>query len=220
MPLRHRLDVAVLFLLLAVFGATLGVYAFGGDFFWRVYAAEDGIVEYGTAVFLLLASLVLVANSTVFLRHGRRGAAVLTVLYGLLFFFAAGEEVSWGQRIFGWASGDFFEQNNYQDETNLHNLTVAGIDLSKTLFGPVLTLVILLYLVVLPIGYARLACVRRLADRFAVPVPRPRHAVLALLASLLIAAIDVARKWEVYELIFAMLATSIFLRPGNRDKTV
>jgi hypothetical protein len=34
----------------------------------------------------------------------------------------AGEEISWGQRIFGWATPDFFRENNIQGETNFHNM--------------------------------------------------------------------------------------------------
>jgi hypothetical protein len=42
----------------------------------------------------------------------------------LLFFFGAGEEISWGQRIFGFKTPASLSQVNKQDELNLHNLTV------------------------------------------------------------------------------------------------
>lgn len=42
----------------------------------------------------------------------------------LLFFFGAGEEISWGQRIFGFKTPAPLAQVNKQDELNLHNLTV------------------------------------------------------------------------------------------------
>lgn len=38
---------------------------------------------------------------------------------GLLILF--GEEVSWGQRVFGWESFGIFEKYNYQKETTVHN---------------------------------------------------------------------------------------------------
>jgi len=41
----------------------------------------------------------------------------------LLFFFGAGEEISWGQRIFGFKTPEPLAQVNKQDELNLHNLT-------------------------------------------------------------------------------------------------
>lgn len=42
----------------------------------------------------------------------------------LLFFFGAGEEISWGQRIFGFHTPEPLAQVNKQDEMNLHNLSV------------------------------------------------------------------------------------------------
>ena len=42
----------------------------------------------------------------------------------LLFFFGAGEEISWGQRIFGFKTPEPLAQVNKQDELNLHNLSV------------------------------------------------------------------------------------------------
>jgi hypothetical protein len=146
-------------------------------------------------------------------------AAACSIFYGLLFFLGAGEEVSWGQRIFGWESGEFFMENNKQMETNFHNLVVGDLHLAKTLFGSVLTTVILLYLVALPLLYPRVGFIKRLADRFAIPVPGVRHTVLALLASIVIAIMDQNRKWEVYELIFSLLMLSIILLPQNHEKT-
>ena len=43
---------------------------------------------------------------------------------GLFFFFIAGEEVSWGQRIFNIATPESIAEVNAQQETNLHNLAI------------------------------------------------------------------------------------------------
>jgi hypothetical protein len=40
-----------------------------------------------------------------------------------LFFFGAGEEISWGQRIFGFGTPQALSQVNKQEEFNLHNLS-------------------------------------------------------------------------------------------------
>jgi hypothetical protein len=209
--------------LMAAIGLTLIVtviLAFASpDYFVSHFAAEDKLVEYATALFLLVASGVLGTHALSLWRGGRRGAAALTVLYALLFFAAAGEEVSWGQRIIGWESGEFFIQHNKQDETNLHNLMVGDVHLTKSLFGPVLTVLVLLYLVGLPLVYPRGGRIAALADRMAVPVPWLRHGIIALIASIIIALLPAGRKWEVYELIFSLLMVSIFILPQNRDKT-
>ena len=216
--MTQTLEKSVMALIVATLVATVVIYAWDRVFFTMVFAAEDGPVETATALFLLIASLVLGKHALALSAKGRRGAAGLTLFYALLFFLAAGEEISWGQRIIGWESGEFFQENNQQVETNVHNLVVFGSQLTKTLFGPVLTAIILVYLVVLPLLYVRTDWVQRLSDRFVVPVPWLKHGIIALSASILIALIDVDCKWEVYELVFSLIVVSIFLLPQNRDK--
>jgi len=218
MSTLHTVNAALMATITAVLGASVVIYLWDAEYFTLVWAAEDNAVEYGTALFLFIASVVLALHARSLGGKGRRGAMVLTAIYALMFFLAAGEEISWGQRIFGWESGEFFQENNKQFETNFHNLVVGDFHLAKTLFGPILTLCILLYLVALPWAFRRFAGVAALANRFAVPVPWLRHAAVALVASLIIAVIDVSRKWEVYELVFALISVSIFILPQNRDK--
>lgn len=186
--------------------------------FSAAFALEDGPVEWGTAIALFLAAIVLFRNSAVLLRRLGPLAGLLTLFYGTLFVFGAGEEISWGQRIFNWESSEYFLDKNFQQETNLHNLVVGEKQLTKTLFGPILTLVLLLYLVVLPLLYPRLAWLRTITRVLHVPVPGLRHACWALGASLVIAALAMDRKWEVYEFVFGLLAISIFLSPQNSDE--
>ena len=49
-------------------------------------------------------------------------AMATAILVALVLFVMAGEELSWGQRIFGWATPELFTNINEQSETNLHNL--------------------------------------------------------------------------------------------------
>ena len=218
MTVLQQIDRALMALIAAVLAASVVIYYVNPTYFWSTFAAEDKLVEYGTALFLLVTAGILALNARGLAGRGLRLATVLTLLYALMFFLAAGEEVSWGQRIIGWESGEFFQQHNKQAETNLHNLMIGDVHLTKTLFGPILTACILLYLVVLPLLYTRSTRIAALADRLAVPVPWLRHGIIALVASGIIAMIDVQRKWEVYELVFSLLMVSIVLLPQNRDK--
>lgn len=219
MTFLRKCDIALMAIIIATLILTVIMAQMAPDYFPRVFAAEDGPVEYATALFLLVACGVLATHAASLWAKGRRGAALLTVFYALLFFLAAGEEISWGQRLIGWESGEFFQQHNKQNETNLHNLMVGDVHLTKSLFGPVLTIVILLYLVALPLIYPKGGRIAQLADAMAVPVPWLHHGAIALVASLVIAFLDVGRKYEVYELIFSLLVVSIFLLPQNRSKT-
>ncbi len=215
----ETIDRLLMALIAATLMASVVIAVVNPSYFHMVFAAEDRLVENGTALFLLFASLVLARNALSLRRRGLSLAMLLTGFYALLFFFASGEEISWGQRIFGWQSGDFFAENNYQGETNLHNLMVGDLRLARAVFGGPLTIVILLYLVIFPLLYPRVPLIRAVADHLAAPVPGMRHAVFAVLGSVIIGLLDVPRKWEVYELIFAIMATSTFLLPQNPDKT-
>ncbi len=44
-------------------------------------------------------------------------------LAALCCFYVAGEEVSWGQHLWDWATPEFWAQVNDQQETNLHNVS-------------------------------------------------------------------------------------------------
>lgn len=84
------------------------------------WTREDGPIEWvGFASFLAASTLAFWAAWH--LRPDRR-PAVATAVLGAVLFFAAGEEISWGQRIFEVDTPDVLVDGNQQDELNLHNL--------------------------------------------------------------------------------------------------
>ena len=89
---------------------------------YRALMREDNLVEWLTVVWLLLAALTLLATA-------RRERSVhlrwLWLLGGVALLFGAGEEISWGQRIFGLATPDFLLALNAQNELNVHNINVG-----------------------------------------------------------------------------------------------
>lgn len=91
-------------------------------------AREDGVIESLGALFFFVASVafaVAFARSSGHGNHLWRFQTRRNVIYlflALLFFFGAGEEISWGQRIFGWHTPEGIAEINAQGETNLHNL--------------------------------------------------------------------------------------------------
>lgn len=183
------------------------------------FGVEDGPVEYGTAICLFLSCLILAWQTIRLARQGRLGGAAWLALYSAAFLFGSGEEISWGQRIIGWETTGYFAEHNVQNETTLHNLAFGGEQLAKTLFGRLLTIAILLYLVVLPLLYSRVTCVAKITDTIMLPLPSPRHGVIAVAASLVIAIFaTVPRKWEAYEFIFSLISMSIFLAPANAHR--
>lgn len=96
-------------------------------------ALEDGPVEYLSALLLLVSSFIMAINGIRIFT--RQPSATRTPLYlfiiAAIFFVMAGEEVSWGQRIFEISSNDFFLEYNWQGEMNVHNLHT---DIANLLF--------------------------------------------------------------------------------------
>lgn len=184
------------------------------NYFTYTFTIEDGPIENASALMLFASSVLLVINSRR-LKSPSKTAITFTLIYALMFFFVAGEEISWGQRIFNWETTEFFSENNYQNETNLHNLVIGDMHLATSIFAAPISLVILCYLCILPLLHGRFNALDRLITKMAIPVPRLSHGALALVASVVVGLISVGRNWEVYEFIFALLSFSIFLNPKN-----
>lgn len=55
--------------------------------------------------------------------------------YGALFFFGFGEEISWGQRIYGLETPASIAAVNEQQELNIHNLSLFNFINTTTLFA-------------------------------------------------------------------------------------
>ncbi|MCA0921322.1 hypothetical protein [Pseudooceanicola nanhaiensis] len=216
MPRNHPLLLALLALFVVGHVISIGVALYDPALYPVAVGQEDGPLEYLTAVFLFLAGLVLFRRAAQLRGHLPLYTVALTVLYGAMYVFVAGEEISWGQRIFGWSSGEYFVENNFQAETNFHNLVVGDHHLASTLFGNWLTPVLLLYLLVLPLLWPRAKWVQGFVRALAVPVPAPREAFLAVAASVIVLSLDfVYRNFELYEFAFSIISLMIFLSPWN-----
>ena len=80
---------------------------------------EDNWTENLTAVWFLLSGFLLFAAALMERSFFRR---CVYVLGGMAMVFVTGEEISWGQRIFGFATPDFLMLMNQQKEFNVHNI--------------------------------------------------------------------------------------------------
>ena len=93
-------------------------------------ASEDSLIEDLGAAFLLVAfSFLLLAyikssGTTNCFFGARTKRNVWLLLLALLMLVCLGEEISWGQRLFGWNTPSGFKPLNAQQETNLHNLWI------------------------------------------------------------------------------------------------
>ena len=86
---------------------------------YSIILCEDNWIEYGTAVFYLIAGLLL---SIVSFRYGNRSQKIIWILLALTAFFIAGEEISWGRRIIKFSIPYYLKKINYQNEFSIHNI--------------------------------------------------------------------------------------------------
>jgi hypothetical protein len=98
-----------------------GVGLAAPEWFPTAWSREDGVVEYAGFACFLLGS-VLAWTAAIRYRHAGRRWVVGTVALGAVLFVAAGEEISWGQRLLDLETPDVLVDGNVQDELNLHNI--------------------------------------------------------------------------------------------------
>lgn len=177
-------------------------------------AAEDGLFEWATALFLLIGAFMCARR--VRLPNKARIFAVISAIGALVLVFGAGEEVSWGQRVFGWASGEFWVENNEQAETNLHNLVVGDVKLNKVFFGVTLTLLFVLYFALLPILHFRHSGIAAWADRWGVPVPHWHHGAAFVVSLVVMSLVPTGRSAELGEFALGLLLAAVVLSPANK----
>ncbi len=133
------------FPLLVVLFPFFWVGAVGND---RLLKGEAGIIENMTVLFLVVAigfciSAIRLANRQ----------QLSSLLKGWLFIMILGsayfalEEISYGQHMFGWGTGEAWKELNDQDETNLHNVHAIFDQVPRA----ILTLGILIGGVMLPL---------------------------------------------------------------------
>ena len=97
------------------------LYEFTPVFHANFVRGEDKLVEWITFAGFLSASIF---SFCIFRFHKNMSkfAKLYICMLGLFFFVCAGEEISWGQRQFGYKTPDNIESINEQDEFNLHNI--------------------------------------------------------------------------------------------------
>ena len=100
---------------------------------YRTVVKEDGLVEYLTCINYFIAFVVGLVIANNFRKQKIKFLFVLYLLFSLCLLFAAGEEISWGQRLFKIRPPDFFLENSIQYEFNLHNLKQIH-DLNNRIF--------------------------------------------------------------------------------------
>jgi hypothetical protein len=85
--------------------------------------SENGALE--MIHFLMMLGAAILALRILAMPHlyGSPWLALWAAIAALGSLYVAGEEISWGQNLFGWLTPEFWRAINDQGETNLHNVS-------------------------------------------------------------------------------------------------
>ena len=167
--------------------------------FSDIYTVEDGYLEWLTVVALFCGFIFNLYRCYYFHKSKSIFPLLVTLILAMVCLFGAGEEISWGQRIFNIDSPEFFTANNAQHETNLHNLKLGGVKINKLIFGKLLSSAVILYFLIIPVLYWKIGKFKNLLNKFGIPVPRWYHAA-SLLAVFIISELTFSpKKGEILE---------------------
>ena len=188
------------------------------DLLESFYLAEDGFLEWLIVVIFAFLAGVCFWRAARLRRIRSTAFVVVSVFLGLVFLFGIGEELSWGQRIFGIETPAPLKQYNKQQELNIHNLKLGGISFNQVIFGWLLFLGLALYLLLLPWLAARYEQVRGWVDQLGLPLAT-RLQALAFLPVLILPQQLLASKEsdELAEVCGAMLLVAVFCYARNRS---
>ena len=217
MKITEKLIVS--FLIITV---VIGIYFFyTNKDFYAYLVQEDGFFENLTSIFLFLSSFYLFYFfiSNIKLKSIWWKMGIIIMIIGL--FFGAGEEISWGQRIFHIESSKFFNENNSQKETNLHNMIVDGVKLNKLIFSNLLSIIFSIYFLILPILWRKNNFIKKTINQFGIPIANNYQVIIFMISSLIIIlSISNERKWEIWEYTFALTMFLIVLNPLNKKEII
>lgn len=130
----------IVFLLPFAGGAFLVLVSLLDRSFVRSLLDEDSLIEWGTSLAILATGVLAAVVGRSLWREGLRAQAVAYGFLALVSVLAAGEDISWGQRVLGLETPESVREINRQDELNVHNLDfvypvyVAGM-LALGLYG-------------------------------------------------------------------------------------
>ena len=201
--------------LLTLFFIVKGFFvARNGQEAFLIYLREDGLVENLTVLFLLGACGIAVFRCFRSPVSGRSLYLMTWIFLAFLFFFAAGEEISWGQRIFHFRTTGIFESNNLQQETNLHNLEFRGIKINKLIFSQLMGVMTGIYFILLRPLSMKWSVLNRLVLLFHLPLPRWNHVIALVISVILCSQYHLMKAAEIRELAFTAIIFLVILYPA------
>ncbi len=207
-PRRFTIGTLVLIAVFLAFSVVLSQV--NPEAFAEQFTVEDGFVEWITSLTLFGTFCFSIHRLVTAHRlFDYRGKFIL-LLVAVVCLFGAGEEISWGQRVFDIETPAAMVERNAQKELNLHNLTFEWngkeVKINRLIFGRGLALALVFYLLVLTPLYHRRQYVRRLVDAWAIPLPQTHHVVAYLtVVAVVELLVDSSKRGEMTEFAGALV---------------
>jgi hypothetical protein len=141
----------------------------------KIWSREDGLGQQLTAFLFILAGILA------FVAVRQEGSKWHKFWLGLLsvgFLVCAGEEISWGQRIFDFSTPEQISTINVQNEVNIHNMFGYAAD-------HLFIALVFFYGAILPLVVSLFPFINKLCDRLGLPIASPGLACGFLIVSLM-----------------------------------
>ena len=179
-----------------------------------LYVEEDRYIENLTALILFVAAFHFLWKAV---KSRNKLLRISCAIMFLLFLFGGGEEISYGQRIFGFDTPDEYAKMNRQGEVTIHNLKIKGVDINRLIFSTVLYVSAFIYFIGFPLLYRKSRWLRSW-KYFVLPVPKLIHGVVFTLFFLLILVTesDIKGCWEIQEFNLVSFLLLSFLFQQNK----
>tara|TARA_Y100000590_G_scaffold281237_2_gene316330 strand:- start:221398 stop:222048 length:651 start_codon:yes stop_codon:yes gene_type:complete len=206
----------------------LGIYFSRTDlrYYEGTYVVEDGFIEYLTVLALFMCGFLCFYRASI-LRPFKKPLFIFSLIFmGLVFVFGVGEEISWAQRIIGFETPEFFKKYNTQGEFNFHNLRFGGgasnpgekgFRVNRIIFGTGLGIGVAIYFLILPVLYRKKENIKKLINKFALPLPRNYHIIAYLILFGLVQLIPTSKKGEILEFGGCWIFLLMMFEPLNRE---
>ena len=168
---------------------------------------EDGLLESIAAILFFLTAIFFLflffriksfSQKKDQLHFNTLPKRIFFLLLALLFIVLCGEEISWGQRILGFDTPQHIKDRNMQEEFNFHNLDIFNLTdkeankktgIAKYLTAKkIFTYVFILYLFIIPLSVRLSQNIKKLTNKFFLPIPEIGLGILFILNILLFKA--------------------------------
>ncbi|HNX26062.1 MAG TPA: hypothetical protein PKK48_01505 [Phycisphaerae bacterium] len=158
--------------------------------------SEDGFIEWGTCVAFGITGLLGMCAAVMKRKMLTKNQLIFLVVFSIICFLAVGEELSWGERIFGFAPPENMETTSSSAVTFGHNdVTMHNLDfkfgkvsfsIGGMLFGVTLIVALAIHGIVLPILYKkRHPKIVKFVDKLGLFLPPLNFGILVTAAALM-----------------------------------